>query len=291
MSTFIIGGFAVFILVSFTIIMILFVVKFNRKRNPKATQVKDNVMLEATWITLPTLLVIFMFYIGWEGFLPMRQDPKDAMHVKAIGRMWKWSFEYPGNKTSDTLVLPIDKSVRVDLLSKDVIHGFFVPAFRIKEDCVPGKNNYCWFIPGELGDFDLICSAYCGVSHSYMTAVIRIVPQDEFDKWLTAQKFKTAGKNLGYQVLDKNGCVACHSLDGSKSVGPTFLGLYGSNVEITTNGTDHKVIADNSYITTSILEPNKDIVKGFSPNIMQSYKGMITDKDIQTVVEYLKTLK
>ena len=291
MSTIIIGGFGVFILISFTIIMIYFVVKYNRKRNPKATQVKDNVMLEATWISLPTLMVIFMFYIGWEGFLPMRQDPKDAMHVKAIGRMWKWSFEYPGNKTSDTLVLPIDKAVRVDLFSRDVIHGFFVPAFRIKEDCVPGKNNYCWFIPGELGDFDLICSAYCGVSHSYMTSVIRIVPQDEFDKWLTAQKFKTAGKNMGYQLLDKNGCVACHSLDGSKSVGPTFLGLYGSKVEVATNGVDHKVTADNSYIITSILEPNKDIVKGFSPNIMQSYKGIITDKDIQLVVDYLKTLK
>ena len=291
MSTIFIGGFAVFFLVSFTIIMIYFVVKFNRKRNPKATQVKDNVMLEATWIALPTLLVILMFYIGWEGFLPMRQDPKDAMHVKAIGRMWKWSFEYPGNKTSDTLVLPIDKAVRVDLFSKDVIHGFFVPAFRIKEDCVPGKNNYCWFIPGELGDFDLICSAYCGVSHSYMTSVIRIVPQDEYDKWLAALQSKTAGKNSGYQVLDKNGCVACHSIDGSKSVGPTFKGLFGSNVEIATNGTDHKITADNSYIKSSILEPNKDIVKGFTPNIMQSYKGIITDKDIQLVVEYLKTLK
>lgn len=291
MSTFIIGGFAVFILISFTIIMIYFVVKFNRKRNPKATQVKDNVMLEATWITLPTLLVIFMFYIGWEGFLPMRQDPKEAMHVKAIGRMWKWSFEYQGNKTSDTLVLPINKAVRVDLFSKDVIHGFFVPAFRIKEDCVPGKKNYCWFIPGELGDFDLICSAYCGVSHSYMSAIIRIVPQDKYDKWIASLQNNKAGSNMGYKLLDKNGCVACHSVDGTKSVGPTFKGLYGSNVEITTNGVDHKIIADNSYITTSILEPNKDIVKGFSPNIMQSYKGIITDKDIQLVVDYLKTLK
>jgi len=281
----------VFILISFTIIMIYFVVKFNRKRNPKATQVKDNVMLEATWITLPTLLVIFMFYIGWEGFLPMRQDPKEAMHVKAIGRMWKWSFEYQGNKTSDTLVLPINKAVRVDLFSKDVIHGFFVPAFRIKEDCVPGKKNYCWFIPGELGDFDLICSAYCGVSHSYMSAIIRIVPQDKYDKWIASLQNNKAGSNMGYKLLDKNGCVACHSVDGTKSVGPTFKGLYGSNVEITTNGVDHKIIADNSYITTSILEPNKDIVKGFSPNIMQSYKGIITDKDIQLVVDYLKTLK
>src|ERR1035437_2497683 len=116
----IIGGFAVFFLVSFTVLMIFFIVKYNRKRNPKATQVKDNALLEVTWTTLPILLVLFMFYIGWEGFLPMRQDPKGAMKVKAIAQMWKWSFEYEDNKQSDTLVLPINKSVRIDLVSKEI---------------------------------------------------------------------------------------------------------------------------------------------------------------------------
>ena len=291
LSTLIIGGFGVFFLVSFTAIMIIFVVKYNRKRNPKATQIKDNTVLETTWITLPVILVIFMFYIGWEGFLPMRQDPKDAMRIKAIGKMWKWTFEYPGNKQSDTLFLPINKSVRVDLVSLDVIHGFFVPAFRIKEDVVPGKNNYSWFIPGELGDFDLFCSAYCGVSHSYMSAIIRIIPQQKFDKWLAALPVKKADTNLGHKVLEKNGCVACHSIDGSKLVGPTFKGLYGSAVEVTTDGTTHKITADDPYIKSSILEPNKDIVNGYPQGVMKSYKGIITDKDVQLISEYLKGLK
>jgi len=291
LSTLIIGGFGVFFLVSFTAIMILFVVKYNKKRNPKATQIKDNIVLETTWITLPVILVLFMFYIGWSGFLPMRQDPKDAMHVKAIGRMWKWTFEYPGNKVSDTLVLPLNKAVRVDLVSKDVIHGFFVPAFRIKEDCVPGKNNYSWFIPGEIGDFDLLCSAYCGVNHSYMSAIIRIVPQERFNKWLAVLPVKKADTSLGHKVIEKNGCIACHSVDGSKMVGPTFKGLYGSSVEVSTDGTVHKIIADNAYIKSSIVDPNKDIVTGYPKGLMKSYNHIITDQDILLVSEYLKTLK
>jgi len=271
--------------------MIFFVVKYNRKKNPKATQIKDNTVLETTWITLPFILVLFMFYIGWEGFIPMRQDPKDAMHVKAIGRMWKWQFEYPGNKVSDTLVLPIHKSVRIDLVSKDVIHGFFVPAFRIKEDCVPGKNNYTWFIPGEQGDFDLLCSAYCGVNHSYMSAIIRVVPEERFKKWLAVLPVRKVDTSLGHKVLEKNGCIACHSLDGTKMVGPTFKGLYGSSVEVSTDGTVHKVTADSAYIRTSIIDPGKDVVTGYTKGLMKSYNHMITDKDIQLVNEYLKTLK
>jgi len=291
LSTLLIGGFGIFILISFTIIMIVFVVKYNKKRNPKATQIEDNRILETTWIAIPILLVLLMFYIGWRGFLPMRQVPKNAMHITAIGKMWKWTFEYPGNKESDTLVLPLNKAVKVDLVSKDVIHGFFVPAFRIKEDCVPGKNNYSWFIPGELGDFDLLCSAYCGVNHSYMSAIIRIVPLDKYTKWLAALPVKKADTSLGHKVLEKNGCIACHSVDGSKMVGPTFKGLYGSTVGVMTDGVDHKIIADSVYIKNSINEPNKDIVNGYPKGVMKSYNRIITDKDIQLINEYLKTIK
>lgn len=287
----IILGISVFFLVSLTSLMIYFVVKYNRKKNIKAVQVKDNSLLEATWTVIPLILVLFMFYIGWKGFLPMRTVPPNAMHVKAIAKMWKWTFEYEGNKQSDTLVLPINKAVKVDLVSLDVLHGFSVPAFRIKEDVVPYKKNYTWFIPGEYGDFDLFCTVYCGVSHSYMYATIRIVPEEYFKRWLAALPVKKADTNLGHNVLEKNGCIACHSLDGTKSVGPTFKGLYGSSVEVSTNGTTHKVTADSVYIKTSINEPNKDVVTGFPQGVMKSYKGLITDKDIRLVNEYLKSLK
>ena len=287
----IITGISVFFLVTLTATMIYFVVKYNKKKGKPAVQIKDNSLLEITWITIPMILVLYMFYIGWQGFIPMRQAPKDAIQITAIGSMWKYEFIYPGNKSSDTLVVPINKSVKVNLGSKDVLHGFSVPGFRIKEDMVPKKKNYSWFTAGEQGDFDIYCTVYCGVNHSYMHSIIRVVSEADYNKWLAALPVKKADTNLGHTVLEKNGCIACHSIDGSKSVGPTFKGLYGSMVEVTTNGASRKVTADSVYIKTSIVEPNKDVVTGFPQGVMKAYKGVITDKDIQLVNEYLKTLK
>lgn len=287
----IIVGISLFFLISLTLLMIFFVVRYNRKKHPNAVQVKDSSLLEITWTTIPMLLVLFMFYVGWEGFLPMRQAPQNAMQVKAIGKMWKWTFEYPGNKQSDTLILPIHKAVKINLVSTDVIHGFFVPSFRIKEDVVPGKKNYTWFIPGEFGDYDLLCSAYCGVSHSYMSAIIRIVPEAQYNKWLAALPVKKIDTNKGYQVLEKNGCMACHSTDGAKMVGPSFKGLYNSTVEVTTGGATRKITANGDYIKSSILDPNRDVVTGYSPGLMKSYKGIINEKDIPAIEEYMKSLK
>jgi cytochrome c oxidase subunit 2 len=287
----IITGISVFFLVTLTALMIFFVVKYNRKNGKPAVQIKDNPWLEITWITIPMILVLYMFYIGWEGFIPMRQAPKNAMEVTAVGSMWKWEFEYPGNKMADTLVLPIDKPVKVNLASKDVLHGFFVPAFRIKEDVVPQKKNYSWFIPGELGQYDLFCTVYCGVNHSYMTAIVKIVSQADYDKWIAALPVKKVDNNLGFKVLEKNGCIACHTKDGTKSVGPSFKGLYGSTIEVTTNGTTRKIVVDSAYIESSIIDPNKDIAAGYPQGLMKSYKGIVKESDYKLINEYLKSIK
>ncbi len=287
----IITGISVFFLVTLTATMIYFVVKYNRKKGKPAVQVKDNSLLEITWITIPMLLVLYMFYIGWEGFLPMREVPKDAIQITAIGSMWKYEFVYPGNKSSDTLVVPINKSVKVNLGSKDVLHGFSVPGFRIKEDMVPQKKNYSWFTAGEQGDYDIYCTVYCGVNHSYMHSIIRVVSEPDYNKWLKALPVKKADNSLGLKVLEKNGCMACHSIDGTKSVGPTFKKLYGSTIDVTTAGASRKLTVDDAYIQTSITDPNKDIAAGFPQGVMKSYKGIIKDNDIKLISEYLKTLK
>lgn len=287
----IILGISLFFLVTLTGAMIYFVVKYNRKKEIPAVQVKDNMWLELSWIVIPMILVIYMFFIGWAGFIPMRQAPKDAMQVKAIGQMWKWTFEYPGNKQSDTLVLPIHKAVKIDLISKDVLHGFSIPAFRIKEDVVPVKKNYSWFIPGELGSYDLFCTVYCGLSHSYMTAIVKVMPQEDFEKWLAVLPVKKEDNRLGFKLIEKNGCIACHSIDGSKVVGPSFKGVYGSKRNVTTAGAKREVTVDDAYLKTAIYDPNTDVVDGYPPGLMKSYKGLITEQEITQINEYLKTLK
>lgn len=287
----IIVGISLFFLISLTALMIYFVIRYNKKRHPKTEYVKDNAWLEATWIIIPLIIVLYMFYIGWEGFLPMRQVPADAMKVKAIGKMWVWEFEYEGNKVSDTLMLPINKSVKIDLISTDVLHGFSVPAFRIKEDVVPVKENYTWFRPGELGEFDLYCTVYCGLSHAYMHSIVKVVPEDEFNRWLSALAVRKKEDSKGRKVMEKNGCFACHSVDGSKLVGPTFKGAYGSKIKVKTNGATRELVFDDKYLETSIYEPNADISGDNPPGLMKSYKDVITKEDLVLINDYLKTLK
>jgi cytochrome c oxidase subunit II len=287
----IITGISVFFLITLTGTMIYFVFKYNKSKGKPAVQIKDNMILEITWITVPMIIVLYMFYIGWEGFIPMRQVPKDAMEVTATGSMWKFQFEYPGDKQSDTLVVPIDKAVKVNLKSKDVLHGFSVPAFRIKEDMVPQKPNFAWFKAGELGDFDIFCTVYCGLNHSYMLSVIRVVSQADYDKWIARLPVKKADTSLGLKVLEKNGCVACHSTDGSKVVGPSFKGLAGSMRSVVTNGAKRQVMADEAYIKNSIQNPDADVADGFSSGLMKSYTKMVSDAEISQINDYLKSLK
>jgi cytochrome c oxidase subunit 2 len=287
----IILGISFFFLISLTAVMLIFVVKYNRKKNVQAVQIKDSSLLEFTWTAIPMILVLFMFYVGWEGFLPMRKAPEGAREVTVIGRMWKWTFEYAGKKQSDTLVLPINQAVKLNLISKDVIHGLFIPAFRVKEDVVPGKSNYTWFIPGLLGQYDLLCSAYCGVNHSYMSAVVKVVPEPAFTKWLAALPVKKVDdNNEGYIILEKNGCFSCHSLEGSKMIGPSFKDLFGTTADVTTNGVNRKVLIDEEYLSTSIYDPNKDIVVGYQQGLMKSYTGLVKKNDIPKIAEYLKTI-
>ncbi|MCX6155959.1 MAG: cytochrome c oxidase subunit II [Candidatus Kapabacteria bacterium] len=172
------------LLVLITIAMIYFTIRYNKKRNPVATNIEGNTILEVVWIAIPTILVLFMFYYGYVSFADTRSIPKDAMNVKVLGKMWVWSFTYANGKTSDTLYLPSGKAIKLDLLTSDVNHGFFVPAFRIKEDCISGKQNYMVIYPDKTGEYDIFCSEYCGMNHSSMYTKMKVVSESEFNSWL-----------------------------------------------------------------------------------------------------------
>lgn len=211
--------------------------------------------------------------------------------------MWNFTFEYENGKKTDTLYLPLNKAVKLELNSMDVVHGLYIPAYRVKEDIVPGRKKISWFIPEKEGQYDLFCSEYCGLNHSYMITLIKVMPQKQFDAWYvdTTKQVAAAATNSptanGQRIMKNIGCFACHSIDGSKLVGPSLKGVYGHAVTVVTGGTEREVTADDEYIKRSIYDPNADVVKGFNKGMMLSYKGQLTDQDVAQIIEYLKTLK
>jgi cytochrome c oxidase subunit 2 len=220
----------------------------------------------------------------------MRRVPADAIPVKAYGQMWSWSFEYSNGKKSAELVVPLNKPVKLDLISKDVNHSLYIPAFRIKEDVIPGRNNYMWFKALQEGEYDIFCSEYCGERHSYMLSKVRVIPEAEYLAWLEKSDIP-ADEPPGLTLMKQNACITCHSLDGSKIVGPSFKGIYGEKVTVTTDSGEKEVTVDDEYIRRSIYEPGAEIVKGFNKGLMISYKDKLKDEDIKSITDYIKTLK
>jgi cytochrome c oxidase subunit 2 len=286
-------GMSLFFLLAITFFMIYFVIKYNKKKNPRAADVKDDKRLEITWIVVPTVLVLVMFYYGWVGYQPMRNIPEDAIKVKATGRMWSFSFDYPNGKTSAELVVPVGKAVALDLFSPDVIHSLYIPAFRIKEDMVPGVNNKMWFQANELGEYDILCAEYCGERHSYMLSKVKVLSEEEYQKWLeTNTNADGTVMSTGENLLTKNGCFACHSRDGSKIVGPSFKGLFGSGRSVfDADGKLKEITADAEYIKRAVYEPNAEVVQGYNKGLMISYKQTVSEDDIVEMVKYLESLK
>ncbi len=288
-----------FFLIGLTTLLIVFIVKYNKNRHPVAEQIEGNNKLEVIWTVIPLLIVMAMLYFGWVGFKPLSmKPPKDAFPIKVVSRMWNWRFEYENGKKTDTLYIPQGKPVVLDMVSMDVIHSFYVPAFRLKVDVNPGKKNITWFIGNSPGVYDIFCAEYCGLQHSAMYTAVRVMSQENFDKWYidTTKAAKPAGAAeiagaAGMEVYRSIGCAACHSTDGSKLTGPSFKGIFGHEVTVVTGGKERTQTVDEAYIRKSILEPNADLVKGFNANLMQTYKGQLSDQEINDLIDYIKTLK
>ena len=275
--------------IAISVLMIYIVIHFSRKKVKNPKQFTGNTKLEIAWTIIPLIIVLMMFYYGKVGFTPMREVPPDAMPITAIGKMWAWSFDYGDGKVSKNLVVPLNRNVRMNLLSLDVNHGLFIPAFRVKEDVIPGYKNYLWFRPIVKGEFDVYCTEYCGLAHSGMTAKVIVVDSLDFKKWLAELKATGNIPDLpGLTVLKANGCLTCHSLDGSKIIGPSFKGLYGSKRVVITDQGEKTVDAFDDYIKRSILDPNTEVVKGFNKGLMQSYKDVIKGEDLDKIVDYFR---
>ncbi len=270
------------------------VIVFRRKAGDDSDgeHIEGNTRLELIWTIIPLMVVIALAYIGAYSLGDtLRVDPQ-AMVVNVNAFQWAWTFEYPeyGIKTTE-LYLPVDEQVLLQMESPDVIHSFWVPEFRVKQDIVPGRVTELRITPSKTGNYSVRCSELCGTSHAYMLAPVVVVSQQEFEAWVADQQAQMANitgpdAGRGESLAQQYGCMACHSIDGSIIVGPSWRGLFQSEVNLADGTT---VTADEAFITESILQPNAKIVAGFPANAMPQYS--LTDQEVADLLAFIETLK
>ncbi len=274
--------------------LIYFAIRYRQKKPAEAVEtpyITGNRLLEIIWVVVPSLLILAIFIYGYQVFKDIRTPPAGAMEINVTARQWLYTFRYAdGRQSINEVRVPVGKPVRFLMTSPDVIHGFYLPEFRVKQDILPGRYTDLWVQPVKIGRFDIYCTQFCGTGHSTMRAVMVVMNEQEYREWAAGKEEKKEGEPLwekGKELAEKSGCLACHSTDGSTKVGPTWKGLFGSQVTFT-DGTTAK--ADEQYLKDYILTPNVKVVKGFQP-IMPSFKGQLSDDDITALIAYIKTLK
>jgi len=278
-------SFAIMILITLTAVYFLF--KYHHTRNPEASEIEGNVIAELTWTIIPTLIVLAMFWFGWSGYKALRSAPADSIEVQVTARMWSWKFTYPNGKTSKELYVPANKPVKLNMTSLDVIHSFYVPAYRIKMDTVPGMNTYVWFNAGEPATYDILCAEYCGVRHAFMLSKVVVVSDEEYEQWLSSDEKPAEEKPEAVTILENQGCLDCHSIDGTELVGPTLKDIYGREAVVVTPEGEKTVKADDAYIKKAIYDPSSEIVKNYE-DMMPPYEGVVTEEEMGKLLDFFK---
>ncbi len=268
---------------------VYFSIRFRRKsEKDKPPAITHNHLLEFLWSFIPFLIFMFVFGWGWLLYDKMRDHPKEALEIHVYGQMWNWDFVYKnGKKSSGTLTVPVDKPVKLIMSSRDVIHSFFIPSFRIKQDVLPGSYTALSFTTNKKGKFPVFCTELCGAGHSSMLATVHVMEREEWEKWLAKNPYKGMSlAQIGGSVFQKS-CTACHTASTEKRIGPGLAGLFGTKREFEKEETK---VADENYIRESILNPSARIVKGYG-NLMTPFAGLLTEEEMTGLVEYIKSLK
>jgi cytochrome c oxidase subunit II len=315
-------------LISFVILiggMTYFILKYKRKTaNDKTAYITHNTALEFLWSFIPFVIMMVIFYWGKVLYDEYRIAPENAEEIHVRGSQWMWQFTYKNGytfgtkpeKTADVLRVPLNKPIKLVMSSADVIHSFFIPGFRNKQDVVPGRYSFIWFQATKLGDYQVFCTEFCGLEHSNMPATIRVMPEAEYNAWygkyissfdnyekltsIEKDEYKKYYPNhvpaaslgglaeRGKEVFGEKACAGCHNVaNKDRLVGPTMVGLFGSKREFSEGPS---VVADENYLRESILLSGAKIVKGY-PAAMPIFKGQIPDEDLNALIDYIKSLK
>lgn len=267
-----------------------FAIRYRRRSEsyiPPTT--KDARILELASIIFPTILVLIVFTWGFKVYLKLNIAPPASYEIQVTASQWKWDFGYPdGTVYAGDLHVPANRPVRLVMNSLDVLHSFFVPQFRIKQDVVPNRYTSVWFEASRADTFDIFCTEYCGAQHSAMLGKVIALPQAEFDEWLAgAGGGGLSPEVYGERLFGQNTCNACHSIDGSRLIGPTMLGLFGSDRALESG---ESVLADENYLRQSIVAPAEQIAAGF-PNQMPPSFGSLPPEQINALIAYIRTLQ
>jgi len=260
------------------------------ERSPRAvTPVVRASVLRETLIIGGTLgLFLVWWVIGYRQYLHMRQRPADALPVYAIAKQWMWKFSYAdGHVSNDVLTIPVNRPVELVMTSRDVIHSFYVPAMRVKQDVLPGRYVTVWFEPTLVGNFQLFCAEYCGVGHSRMLGEVHVLSENDYRRFEADSNRGATLAEIGQAAATRHGCFACHTVDGQTHIGPTWSKLYGSDV--TLDDGQH-VLADPAYLTESMMDPAARVVAGYRP-VMPTYQGQLDAAETAAIVEYIRSLR
>lgn len=268
--------------------------RYKGEAEVKTSPIRGNHKLEIFWSVVPSLLLVVMFAWGFKGFMYSTVPPADALDVRITGQKWSWTMTYEnGGQEANQLVVPVGTPVKLTMSSVDVLHSFYIPAFRVKRDVLPHRYTVLWFQADEVGTHHIFCTEYCGTDHSNMIGTVRVVTQEEYQEHIDslggcgADEDAENFADCGERVASTAGCIACHSVDGTQLVGPTWAGLWESERAFA-DGTS--AVADANYIRASIMDPNSQIVEGYAPNQMPTYAGRLEEHELNMIIAYIESL-
>lgn len=266
--------------------ILFFAVHYRRSRNVERTQLHGGLIkLEILWSVVPFSLTMVMFGWGATVFYRIKSPPPDAMEIYVVGKQWMWEVNHPsGRRERNQLHVPVGRPVVLRLISEDVIHSFYVPAFRVKQDVLPGRYTSLWFEPTKPGEYHLFCAEYCGTEHSHMRGQVVVMDASDYQQWLEGSGETRPLAERGEWTFQRLSCDRCHAQSDDLQRGPTLLGKFGKPVQLANGQT---VTFDEAYVRESILRPREHVVAGYPP-IMPTYKGQITESEILGIIDYLK---
>ena len=265
-----------------------FMVRYRRRReDERPPLILADLRLEVLWTAIPFLLVMVMFGWGAAVFATLRRPPADAIRVNVVGKQWMWKLQHmEGRREINELHVPVGRPIELVMTSEDVIHSFFVPAFRVKQDVVPGRYATAWFEATTPGSYHLFCTEYCGTLHSGMIGRVVVMEPAAFQAWLSGDDTQALPvAEAGAGLFERQGCVSCHAEDDTGR-GPSLIGVAGTTVTLEGGRT---VVADDDYLRESIMHPRARVVRGFEP-IMPAYQGLLTEEQVMELIAYIKSL-